>query len=155
MRETAEELLKTEQRVEDMYINELGLHGLKYDGGVECKILNALHACFVVRYPPEQVREFFAPFARGEKEKGVAQPPKNAHPRSVLTNKQVFVRAFFESGQTKYSFAKRVARINAALPKGHRFGCNSTTLDDVETQLDRALEQWGDIVREQMSRGQK
>ena len=120
--------------------------------GVEQTILASLDRCFSLRYTPEQVQKFFAPFARDKKKK---QATERTRPRSVLTNKQVFVRAFFESGQTKYSFAKPVARINAALPEGKRFGCNSTTPNDVETQLDRALEQWGDKVRAQMSRGQK
>jgi hypothetical protein len=68
-RERTHELLKAEQRVEEMYINELRLHGLEYNGGVERTILSTLHSCFLLRYPPEEVHDFFAPFARSKKKK--------------------------------------------------------------------------------------
>jgi hypothetical protein len=153
-RERTDKLLRLEQRVEQMYLEELRLHD-KDDGTVERKILDTLFHCFGMMHKPEQVREFFARHSPPKKKKAAARPSNSVRPRSFLTDKKTFVEAFLASGQTKYAFAKKVAQINAALPPGKRFGCNSTSQPDVETQLDRAIEQWGDIVRSDMSRGQK
>jgi hypothetical protein len=100
----------------------------------------------------DQARKFFATYAKGE------APPKgnSERPRTIFTDKRVFVRSFIASGETKYAFTKRVAKLNRALPKGQRFGCISTTQENVATQLDRVGKQLlGDKVWSRMSRGQK
>jgi hypothetical protein len=152
----------TRQRVEALYHTELELRGWLKDGSVEEVLLDVISAAFIAAFivPTEagsvtrsqdRVHKLFAAHAKKLK----PRPPNSVRPRTLFTDKKTFVRAFLRSGQTKYAFTKRVAGINAALPMGDRFGCLSTTREEVETQLDRALDQWGDIVREEMSGGQK
>jgi hypothetical protein len=153
-RERADKRIRLQQRVEQMYLDELALHGER-DGTVEREILEALYACFAYLYQPERVNEFFVKYIRPKNKRGTARSSNSTRPRSFLTDKKAFVEAFFASGQTKYAFTKKVAKINAALPEGKRFGCNSTTQPDVETQLERAIERWGTFCGGKCPPGQK
>jgi hypothetical protein len=152
-RDDSEELktVETRRRVEGLYFGELNLRGWPKDGAIEELMLNTLHTAFLAMLGPDRTDKLFAAHA----EKPKKHRPDSVRPRTWRTNKETFVRAFLNSGQTKYAFTKRVAEINAGLSPERRFGCLSTVREDVETQLDRALEQWGDIVRKEMSPGRK
>ena len=152
-RDDAEDLktLDIRRRLETLYFDELKLRDWPNDGSVEELILEWLSAAFIVVRGADRTHKLFATFAKKPKK----QRPDSARPRTGLTDKKTFVRAFLYSNQTKYAFAKRVAEINAALPPGDRFGCLSTTREDVETQLDRALKEWEAIVRKEIGRGQR
>jgi hypothetical protein len=151
--DNAEDLktVETRRRVEKLYLSELDLRDWPNDDAIEELILDTLHLAFLAQIGPDRTYKLFAAHAV----ESIKHQPDSARPRTGRTDKKTFVRAFLYSNQTKYAFTKWVAKINAALPPERRFGCLSTTREDVETQLERALKQWGDIVRKEMSPGQK
>jgi hypothetical protein len=107
------------RRVEKMYFDELQ----EYDSEsrlVETEILATLFKLFTARHGESWTCELFTQTIKEQSGEDL-MPKKDAkRPRSFLTDKEIFVRAFLISGQSQGAFSKRVAEISAAIPEEQR-----------------------------------